>query len=421
MERLKPIFCIDIGSYSIFACIGTYNPVMHVTEVLNVYTFPTESVKSGVIVNIPSFKRLLEKIINTVKEDAEVSRIDDVRIAIRGDHVETITGEGKLSIEEGKAINADDIQRVIDSAKAVPCPIGRKILQATPQDFCIDGQSGIDDPTDMFGTHLSASVHITTVCSSHIDNIAKAFNSIGCECEIIYGLLSLGESIVSKEEKSIGIIVIDFGACTIGVSVYLDNRLVYTVEFPIGSDLITNDISKYFKISFKTAQQLKENKQYVHLGDAEISSDSTSIEVNAIGGRKNVQIVKNQLNAVVRARVEEIFEIIYDYLKQPTNYIEHATLGIILSGGGCKLQGLDAIISRIFEQDRYVQRGYILNLCEYFQSKNIKIPEWLSDTSYLTCLSLLNYNTDCSWKQDHNNSSIRASIKKLWTRFFGHD
>jgi cell division protein FtsA len=303
------------------------------------------------VINIDETARSITRAVEAAEEMAGLTGATrGVLIGVRGGHIQTFNHHGAMNIARtDKEITLADRDQVVESTKAVPISPDREIVHVIPQDFILDRQSGVPNPVGMEATLLETDVHIVTASQSHLNNVWKAIARAGFDVEEpIYGLLAVGDAVVTAEEKGLGCLLIDVGGQTTGLAVYAEGSVRFTKELPIGSDAISHDLSHALRTSLLQAQKVKEKHGAASRPLAEGNIDE-DIEYTSVDGRTPRHIKRSTLFDYIAPRVEEIFTLVSEEL-QRSNYADHvAGGGVVLTGGGAQLQGLSAAVEQILD------------------------------------------------------------------------
>jgi cell division protein FtsA len=241
---------------------------------------------------------------------------------------------------------------------------------------------------------LEVDVHIVTASQSHLNNVWKAIARAGFEVEEpIYGLLAVGDTVVTQEEKGLGCLLIDLGGQTTGLAVYAEGSVRFTKELSVGSDAISHDLSHALRTSLVQAQKVKERYTAASRQLAEGNVDE-EVEYTSVDGRTPRRIKRSTLFDYVAPRVEEIFTLISEEL-QRSNYADHvAGGGIILTGGGSQLQGIAGAAEQIL--DLPVRMGLPQNIAG--------APDIIGHPGYATALGLVTYRHLGDWSRSKRAS-----------------
>ncbi len=340
------ITAIDIGSSKISVAISEIDESGNIS-IIGIGNSDTKNgMRNGIIINI-------ESVVNAIHEALEKAEIQagkeisQVIVGIAGNNVESINSKGIVAISgNDKEIRDFDIKRVIEAAKAIPIAMDRQILHIIPQNFTVDGQEGIKYPVGMVGTRLECQIHIITTGISSIQNVVKSMDRTGLNISnIVLQNLANAKAVLYEDEKELGTLLIDVGAETSKVTVYYQQAPWYNSIYPLGGNLITNDIIVGLKVPYATAEKIK-----VVYGAASFDcvSKEEVIEIPSVGGRSPKILQRSGLVHVIKPRVLEIFEIIkQDLIKK--GFENKIGGGVVLTGGTSLLPGITDVAQEVFE------------------------------------------------------------------------
>jgi cell division protein FtsA len=400
MSKTDIVAGVDIGSAQVACVIGRRDPQTGQIEVLSgSRTACPGGLKGGVVININETARAVTRICEEA-EDAAKEMVKDVTIAVRGSHLQTFNNHGALNIARtDKEITADDVEKAIESAQAIHLSADREIIHTIPQGFTLDRQQGVPNPVGMEGSLLEVEVHIVTAGSSHLNNVWRAINNAGFAIkEPVYGLLALGDVVVTQEEKDLGCVLVDLGGSTTGIAIYTDGGVRFTKELSIGADAITNDLAHGLRTAVSQAKLVKERygaaiktskKQVLVLGNGQEETVDMEEEVSytSVDGRTQRQIQRNTLFDFIAPRVEEIFSLVKIELENSGMAEQVVSGGLIVTGGGSMMPGLVAAGEKILELPG--RNGLPQNISG--------IPEALSHPSFATAVGLVNFHSFGDW------------------------
>jgi cell division protein FtsA len=258
--------------------------------------------------------------------------------------VVAVTGRSREE-KETREIGQEDIDRVLEVARAMVFPMDRQILAVIPQTFIVDKQPGIRDPLNMIGVGLEAEVHIITCSANSAQNLIKCVNRAGYRVsDLALKTLAAGRAVLTEEEKELGVALVDLGGGTTDVLVYCQGTPYATFSIPLGGFEITQDISMVKNISFENSERAKIEAQCCM---AELLEKDEEIIIEGMGGRPPVAIPKSQIAVIVRPRLAEIFRMVKDRLDSlPLN--RPLGGGIVLTGGGAEFLGAVELAIQVF-------------------------------------------------------------------------
>jgi len=339
-ERL--IIGLDIGTSKVLAIVGEINPVGEV-EIIGVGHHPARGMRKGVVSNIESTVQSIQRAV----EEAELMagcQIYSVFAGIAGAHINSFNSHGVVAIRDHE-VDASDIERVIEAARALAIPNDQKVLHILPQEFVIDGQEGIREPIGMSGVRLEAKVHIISGAVSAAQNIVKCIRRCGLEVDdIILEQLASSESVLTEDEKDLGACLVDIGGGTTDVAIFIDGSIRHTAVIPIAGDQVTNDIAVALRTPTHAAEDIK--KKY---GCAliQLAHSDETIQTPSVGDRPPRKLARQTLAEVVEPRVEELFELVRNELRR-SGFEELLGSGVVLTGGSSKMDGMTELAEEVF-------------------------------------------------------------------------
>lgn len=337
------IVALDIGTSKIATLVGEVTQDNRI-DIVGFGLHPSRGLKRGVVVNIESTVQSIQRAI----EEAELMagcEIHSAYAGISGSHIRSLNSHGIVAIRD-REVQQSDIDRVIDAAKAVAIPADQKILHVLPQEFVIDAQEGIREPIGMSGVRLEAKVHIVTGAVSAAQNITKCIRRCGLEVsDIILEQLASSHSVLSDDEKELGVCMVDIGGGTTDIAVFTDGAIRHTNVIPIAGDHVTNDIAVALRTPSHYAEQIK--IQYASTAPHQVDPEET-IQVPSVANRSSKQIFRKALAQVVTARYEELFTLVQAELRR-SRFDELIAAGIVLTGGASKVPGAVELAEHIFQ------------------------------------------------------------------------
>ncbi len=334
---------LDIGTTKVCAVIGQMNDLGGV-DIIGVGVAPSSGLRKGVVVNIDN----TVKSINKAVEEAELMagvEVQSVFTGIAGGHVKSLNSRGVVAVSsKNREITASDTERVIDAARAISIPIDREVIHIIPQEYIVDDQDGIKDPVGMSGVRLEAEVHIVTGAIASIENIIKSINRAGYEVEdIVLEPLAAAESVITEEEKELGVVLIDLGGGTTDIMMFVKGSIWHTGVLSLGGNHVTNDVSIGLRTPVTSAEIIK--KRYGTAFSDTVDPEDI-IEVPAVGGRPSKKVAKKNLSEIIEPRMSEILELVKREIKM-SGFDELIGAGAVLTGGGSLLDGTMELSEKI--------------------------------------------------------------------------
>ncbi len=374
---------LDIGTTKVAFVIGVIGDQN--IEVIGVGKATTTGMRQGVVVNIEATTEAIKK----AKEEAELMSgafADRVWLSIGGTHIDSFDSNGMVAIK-GNEVTTEDIERVIEAAKAVAIPNDRQVLHVLPKDYKIDGQVGISDPIGMAGVRLETNVHIVTGARSAIQNAVKCTENAGLFVDgLVLEPLASSIAVLSEDEKSLGVAVVDIGGGTSDIITFSQGSVIHTGVVPVGGNNFTHDVAMGLRTTQLDAEALKKK-----FGCAlpTMVSDEETVEVEGVGGRQKRTIARKNLCEVLEARSEETLQLIKKELEE-IQAVDKLGSGVVLTGGTSQLIGLVEMGDFIF--DVPVRKGVPMGIGG--------LTDVIKCSSYATAVGLLKHGYIQSKKAD---------------------
>ncbi|GAB4445073.1 MAG: cell division protein FtsA [Anaerolineae bacterium] len=336
MERT--VVALDVGTTKVCTLIAEVGPPPEsVMRIVGVGTVPSRGIRKGVVVNV---NEVAAAITDSVRRAERTSgyEIASAYVGLAGSHINAINSRGVVAISRGeRGIRPVDVERALESARAIDIPHNREILHIIPRGFSVDGDDGVRDPIGMQAYRLEVEAHIVTGATSSIRNLIKCVQGSGVQIDaLVLEPLASGESVLTDIEREMGVVLVDIGGGTTDIGIFIEGSIWHTVVLPTGGEQITNDIAIGLRTPYDTAEEIK--LKYGHAQPQAILPDET-VKINVFGEDGQQQLPRQFLAEIIEARVEEIFELVSKEIKR-SGYDGLLPAGVVLCGGTAQLPGL---------------------------------------------------------------------------------
>jgi len=333
---------LDIGTTKICAVVGERSG--DDVNIIGTGTHPSIGLNKGVVIDIEATVDSIKKAV----EEAELMagcEISSVYAGIAGGHITSLNSHGVIAIK-GREVTQDDVDRVIEAAKAVSIPMDREVIHVLPQEYIVDDQKGVHNPIGMTGVRLEAKVHIVVGAASSAHNIIKCANKAGLDVnDVVLESLASGDAVLTEEERDLGTALIDIGGGTTDLAVFSGGNIQHTFVLAIGGLQLTNDISIGLRASKNDAEKIK--LKYGTCLSSAVSPTET-IEVPGMGGREPRSMPRQVLGEILEPRVEEICALVKREIFR-SGLENQIASGIVLTGGSSLLDGMTEVAESIFD------------------------------------------------------------------------
>jgi len=336
MPKDNIVVGLDIGTHKIRTVIANIDDRDILPNIVGSGVSPSSGLRKGAIVDVNE----TISAITASLEDAERmsgSPIHHAVIAVGGAHLKAINSRGVIAVPHGGEISVGDVDRVIEAAQAVNIQTNRQILRVIPQNYTIDEQTGIRNPLGMKGVRLEVEAHIIIGLAPALKNLENAVHQSGVDVDdFIPAPLAAAEAVLSKRQKELGVVSVDIGSSSTGISVYEEGVVIASFVLPVGGDSVSNDIAIGLRTSVDAAEKLK--IEYGTAKPADVS-DRETIDLAAISKADSQIVDRRQLAEIIHARYHEILSMINEKLAT----IERdgqLPAGAVITGGAAKIPEL---------------------------------------------------------------------------------
>jgi cell division protein FtsA len=343
-KNRRHITGLDIGTHKICAIIGELNPDGSL-EIIGLGHCPSKGMRKGIVVNLDATVEAIKKAL----EEAELMSgvgVDRVFVSAGGTHLRGLNSRGVIAVSNREnTICRESIQRAVDAAKAISFPQDRELLHVLPQEFIVDDQEGIRNPEGMCGSRLEVNVHIISGSKTSIHNIVTCANRAGMLVSgIVAEQLAASESILTDDEKELGVALVDIGGGTTAIAIFEHGSVWHTSVIAVGGEYFTNDIAVGMMTPIPEAERIK--KKY-GCALTSLVDDSEMVEIPRVGGRKPRLVPRHILAEIIQPRAEELFGLVKQEIAE-AGFEKSLNSGIVLTGGGSSLHGICECAEAIF-------------------------------------------------------------------------
>lgn len=399
------IIALDIGTSKVLCLVADYDDDDNL-RIIGVGQDECTGLHKGVVSEInstvASIKRAKDKAANM-----SGNKIESVITGIAGDHIKSYNGNAEVNILNDE-VTIDDKEKVIDMAADMDIPPDQEILHIIPQYFSIDGQMGIREPVGMAGKRLAVNIHLITCSSTAKKNLNKCIeNSLIDADEYVLQPVASSYSVLTEEERTLGVCLVDIGGGTTDIAIFTDGNIKHTAVVPIAGQNITKDIGIGLRTSLAAAESIKIEHATLVNTNENFELDKM-IRVPSISDKPDTEVGHSVLTHIVSARVDEILNEISKQI-QASGYLSNIRAGIVFTGGGSKLNGLDdyaqdklGIPSRIGSPSNDI--GGVKNISGL--------------TRYATAIGLILYRDSQLREMPHrkNNSNLMSTSSKIFKK-----
>lgn len=338
---------LDIGTTKICTVVGEVDAQGRLT-ILGAGMAPSEGIRRGVVADIPAVVSSIRRSVEEAQRAADV-RIQTVSVGVTGEHLTSVNARGVVAINNPhQEIGPEDVERVLENARAIVLPPDREILHNIPRGFIVDGLDGVMHPEGMSGARLEADTHIVTGARTFIDNVLKCVYSADLQVEgggVVLEPLATAEAVLMPTERELGVCLVDVGGGTTDVAAFINGAIAYTGVVPAGGEHVTRDIAIGTHTSLAEAERVK-----LDWGTAlaDLLERDELISITTLGGDAPTEIPRSIVAEIIEARMLDLFERIKDMLRQ-AGALDVLATGAVITGGGSRLPGTAQVATDVLD------------------------------------------------------------------------
>jgi cell division protein FtsA len=337
----------------------------------------SRGLRKGVITELDKAVSCIQKAVEHAEDVAGIP-IEHALIGIAGAHIRGMNSHGGIVFTRAREIGRDEIRQAVDKARTVPLPGDREILHLLPQEFILDDQPGVQDPTGMMATRLEVRVHIVTASSSATQNLVTAVNRAGVHVDdTIFEPLACADSVLRPDERELGVCLVDLGAGSCDLIVFQQGAIAHTAVIPIGGDHFTSDLSVGMCTGLTDAETLKKN-----FGNAvpTLIPEGNEVEVPSVGDRPSRMMSQRMAGEILEPRARELFELLRENLRH-AGVLDHCIAGLVLSGGASRLLGILDVAESVLRKAARLA----------WPTPMARMPSFMSEPEFATVLGMVYY------------------------------
>ena len=322
---------LDIGTTKVRTVVAHIDSSTGVPTIVGIGQAANTGMRKGVVVNLQGPGQAIDAALGEA-ERMSGYQVHGATMSVNGAHILTTHTDGMVAVGGADhEITLDDLERIKDVATLGKIPANRDTLDVVAHAYKLDGQDNIKDPLGMTGTRLEIDAHVVSALTPYLMNVEKAADSAQVQPHaVVPTAMAAAHAVLSEQQRENGVAVIDFGGSTTSVAVYEEGDLQYVGVVPLGGTSITNDLA----IGLKTDPEIAEQVKITHacaLGHTETAT------VTVKHGEDSSTFSTEDINEIVEARLEEIFEGVIFHLKK-AGRAGRLPAGVVLVGGGAKLK-----------------------------------------------------------------------------------
>lgn len=388
---------IDVGTTKICTLVGEVRA--DDIHVIGLGVEPSRGMKKGVVNDVTELTARISASVHKAERGSgyEIGR---AFVSVAGAHIDSRNSRGVAGISSNRGVQIADLERAMESARAIALPHNREVLHIIPRSYTLDGQDGIRSPLGMHGFRLEVEAHIVTAASSSLQNLQKCVEGAGVYVDrFILNPLASGEVVLTDSEREMGVLVIDIGGGTTDLAVFIDGTVWHTAVIPVGGWHVTNDIAQGLHLPYEIAESVK--IEYGHADPSEIDPGDVFV-VQPFGEEHMSRVQRADLAAIIQPRMEELFQLVQREIKYSA-YDGLLSAGAVVTGGSAQLPGIKRVSGDVLKMPVRVARPERLS----------GMADQLRHPSYSTSVGLLRLGLIMEREDERRGKFLKASTFRV--------
>lgn len=362
----------------------------------------SRGLRKGVITELDKAVSCIQKAVEHAEDVAGIP-VEHALIGIAGAHIRGMNSHGGMVFPRAREIGREEIRQAVDKARTVPLPGDREILHLLPQEFILDDQPGVQDPTGMMATRLEVRVHIVTASSSAMQNLVTAVNRAGVHVDdTIFEPLACADSVLPPDERELGVCLVDLGAGSCDLIVFQQGAIAHSAVIPIGGDHFTGDLAVGMCTGLADAETLKKT-----FGNAvpTLIPEGNEVEVPSVGDRPSRMMSQRLAGEILEPRARELFELLRENLRH-AGVLEDCIAGLVLTGGASRLPGILDVAESVLRKAARLA----------WPTPMAKMPSFMAEPEFSTVLGMAYYGHRARLARGLQEPRFGTRMKALFAR-----
>ena len=380
-EQYRYAVGIDVGTKNVRCVIGYIDADGDAPKIVGVGTAPNSGMRKGIVTNLAGPAEAIDTALGAA-ERMSGHQVKTAVLSVNGSHLTSIKADGMITVgTTDNEVTPEDIVRLEDMATTGKIAQNREILEIVAHSYRLDGQDNIKDPIGMTGTRLEIKANVVSGLLPHITNLQKLAEMAKVEVSsVVPAVLASAQAVLTENQRENGVAVLDIGAATTGVAVFEEGDLQYLSVIPLGGQNVTNDLA----IGLRTDPEIAESVKLAHarFGGKKLGKVETKYE------KKTYSFEQSEIDEIVGARYEEIFEAVAKELKK-AGRAGKLPSGAVLTGGGANTKGLVdftkeqlGVAARLGKPSEYGGASNEIKGPEFSAAAGLMLIDAASDASY---------------------------------------
>ncbi len=400
---------LDIGTTRIRALVAEQRNDGRLV-LLRILKAPSFGFRKGSIIDTDDAARAIGEVIMKIKSFSK-SAVRNLYVNIGGADIKAQPSKGIVAVSRPNSeIFLLFVDRVIHAAQSIHLASNRTVIHSLTRQFTVDSIGDIADPIGMIGSRLEVDALLIDAFAPSIKKIMQCVEVSGGRISgLIFNPLASSRAVLSKNQKELGVALIDIGGGATTLAVYEENKLLHAAAFPVGASHVTNDIAIGLKTTIEAAESVKLSFGYALAKEV---SPKDGIDLKKLDSNAKSVVSRRYISEIVEVRLAEIFEFVNNELKLISKNHE-LPAGAVITGGGAKLPGLVDLV----KQELKLPAQVGIPDAREFEIGSPSLAEELEDPELSVAAGLALWEKDLTYRRSGSNLLAKLPFGKLLKHF----
>lgn len=381
-------FALDLGTTKF--CLAQLKVRKNRAPKIQIVSVDAQGMRRGMVSDYNPALKAIRKLVDLGETEFNTD-IRSVSIGIAGSHLEAKRCTHTALLNQDHVITEKDILDQLAELKLQNNSLTQEALHCYPQSFDLDQRTGIINPVGFRGQKLKTTATTFLSDRAYLKDIIGLINNCGLRISHLFAepIASASVSSLRTEKKLVNYALADIGGGTTDGVIYLQEKPVDIFTINIGGKVITNDLAIGLNISYEEAEKIK-------IFNGMISHQPESIP-------NHIKQTQSEVFDILAPRIAEFGNLL---AKQIEPYKAFLKEGLILTGGGAGIQGLEEFLSKYLKIP-------VHNVKPLYQRADSEAPREFA-CKYATVIGLLKLQVEAQTKLIHLEKN--AKMPKYFSR-----
>ncbi|HEY6537542.1 MAG TPA: cell division protein FtsA [Candidatus Dormibacteraeota bacterium] len=337
----RRLVALDLGSAKVCCAVAEEDGPR--LRILGVGQAPSSGVRKGIITDPDAATQAITRALDAAERSSGVE-IESALLTLSGRHVHSRPSQAVVSVtSRGGMVGTSDLNRVLEGARSIPGLEGQEVVHLIPRSYQVDARTGLRDPRGVAGARLAVDAELVLASSAHLAALVNCVHAAGLRIDdVVAQPLAAAEGVLRDQELEVGVAVVDVGAGTTNIAIFLGGSIRCVRVLPVGARHVTTDLATGLRCDQDEAETLK--CRHGHCDPAQVLPEEmvTLVGSSHVGAE---EVPRRWLAEIIEPRAREMARLIGQALDEDGSSLSR----LVVTGGGFRLSGFAAAVHQILE------------------------------------------------------------------------